>query len=107
MLHFDSFSDHLLNCGCWKLQPLLAKIFDKNQQWKGSCTAMGSRGKKTTWKVKTDSESRLDYLCIGGGGDFVFGNTHDDQRIHADIQVGKEHDVWMPPPFLSIPLRST
>ena len=76
MFHLQSFSQHLLDGACSKLLPLLAHIFEGGV--------------------------RSGFVCTGGGGDFVMGETSSDQGIHSDIVVGKAHDVWMPPPMLSV-----
>ena len=76
MLHVKSFAQHLLGSACSKLCPMLDGIFE------GGATP--------------------GFVCTGGGGDFVIGDTGSDQWIHADIELGKEHDVRMPPPMISI-----
>ena len=76
MLHLENFSKHLLDSACSKLHPLLDNIF---------------RG-----------GSRSGFVCTGGGGDFVLGDTASDQTIHSDLQVAESCDVRMPPPMLSI-----
>ena len=76
MLHLESFAKHLLNGACSKLHPLLQQIFE------------GGR--------------RPGFICTGSGGDFVVGGTASDQAIHSDVQVRRDDDVWLPPPFLSI-----
>ena len=59
MLHLKSFAHYLLNGGCYKLLPLLVKIFEKGAK----------RG----------------FQCFSAGGDFVVGRTISDQHIHSDF----------------------
>ena len=75
MLHLKSFAHYLLNGGCYKLLPLLVKIFEKGAK----------RG----------------FQCFSAGGDFVVRRTISDQHIHSDF--GNDNaDVLLPPPFVSI-----
>jgi hypothetical protein len=76
MLHVQSFAEHLLGSACSKLWPLLDSVF--------ACGA------------------KPGFVCVGAGGDFVTGGTDTDQCLHADIELGKDFDVWMPPPMISV-----
>ena len=37
-----------------------------------------------------------DYVAIGGGGDFVLGETDSHQRLHVDLQLEAMYDVEAP-----------
>lgn len=37
------------------------------------------------------------YVAIGGGGDFVLGETDTHQRLHVDLQLAEMYDVGFPP----------
>lgn len=76
MLHLPSYTRHLLEAGTVTLRPLLDLIF---------------------------SEGDLPgFSVLAGGGDFVLGDTHNQQPLHSDIQVSKALNKQLPPPMLSV-----
>ncbi|CAK9075588.1 unnamed protein product [Durusdinium trenchii] len=78
ILHREAIAKHLLNEGGRLLQPLLSQIF-------------------------FDESDRLSsFSCYSGGGDFVLPGVEEYQHLHADMQVKKDLDKQMPPPFLAI-----
>lgn len=76
MLHVATFVRHLLDSATSQLRPLLDCIFEGGE--------------------------KAGFQCVGSGGDFVVGETHQFQNLHSDIHVAKELNTLFPPPQLCV-----
>lgn len=76
MLHVPSFARHLLGNAGRMLRPLLDRIFFNGE--------------------------RPGFSCLSASGDFVLGDVHTHQALHADIQVPRELQKKLPPPYIAV-----